>query len=235
MFSPIDVAHDICSSDSSAVVFEKLVGYAEQLGFEYCCYGFKSPLPVGGENVKVFDNYPNGWMDHYRRMGYLEIDPTVEQAMTCPRTIRWPSLEESRLSAFWQDARDHGLKVGVAQSSWSARGAFGLLSLARGEREIDNQEFERLSLTLSWFANAAHSAMTVHVLDSLGLGAAISLTEREREVLQWTVEGLNASDISEKLSISASTVNWHIGKLLAKFGATNKVQAAARAVALNLL
>ncbi|MGS1041832.1 helix-turn-helix transcriptional regulator [Burkholderia glumae] len=217
------------------MVFDKLVGYASQLGFDYCCYGFRSPLPVGGESVKVFDNYPNGWMEHYRHMGYIDVDPTVEKAMTCSQTICWPGFDESKQSAFWQDARDHGLKVGIAQPSWSARGAFGLLSLARGEGEIDGHELKRLSLQLSWITNAVHSAMTAHVFDSLGLGAAISLTERERQVLRWTVEGLNAFDISEKLNISVSTVNWHIGKVLAKFGATNKVQAAARAVALNLL
>ncbi|WP_423064632.1 helix-turn-helix domain-containing protein [Burkholderia glumae] len=56
--------------------------------------------------------------------------------------------------------------------------------------------------------------MTAHVFDSLGLGAAISLTERERQVLRWTVEGLNAFDISEKLNISVSTVNWQSVKCL---------------------
>jgi LuxR family transcriptional regulator, quorum-sensing system regulator SolR len=235
MFSPQETAHDICSAGSSIDVFEKLVGYAKRLGFEYCCYGFKAPFTIEGESVKIFDTYPNGWMAHYHRMEYIKTDPTVSQALRCTGTIVWPAHADSRRSRFWQDAREHGLAVGVGQPSWSARGAFGLLSFARSSDDIGPSELESLTLKLNWIANSAHSAMTMYVLDSLGMGEAVALTGREREVLQWTVEGMNAFEISDKLQISVSTVNWHIGKVIAKFRANNKVQAASRAVALNLL
>jgi DNA-binding NarL/FixJ family response regulator len=51
------------------------------------------------------------------------------------------------------------------------------------------------------------------------------LTQREREVLIAIAAGLTNSEIAEDLSLSESTVKAHIGKVLAKIGARDRVQA----------
>ncbi len=235
MFSPQDISHDLATSSSSIDLFEKLNAYSGELGFEYCCYGFRAPYMRTESNIKVYDTYPNSWMAHYQRRRYVDIDPTVSGGLTSPATILWPSTESSRLSSFWNDARDHGLAHGVAQPSWSFGGAFGLLSFARSRDEIHESEFEALSMKISWLANYAHSLMSGHLIAESGTSRPAHLTSREREVLLWTTEGLNASDIAKQLHISISTVNWHVARILSKLGAANKVQAASRAIALGLI
>ncbi len=52
-----------------------------------------------------------------------------------------------------------------------------------------------------------------------------SLTAREREVLQWVMEGFSNGDIARVLVISAETVKTHIGNCISKLGARDRTQA----------
>ncbi len=56
------------------------------------------------------------------------------------------------------------------------------------------------------------------------------LSEREREVLAWLVEGLNNREIAERLMISNSTVKNHLSNIFSKMGTTSRTQAVALAV-----
>lgn len=62
-----------------------------------------------------------------------------------------------------------------------------------------------------------------------------AITEREREILMRVRDGLNNQQISEKLGISALTVKNHIQKILRKMESSNRAQAVAKAMTLNLL
>lgn len=52
-----------------------------------------------------------------------------------------------------------------------------------------------------------------------------SLTERETEVLKLIAEGYTNQEIAERLFISMTTVKTHVGNILEKIGAQNRVQA----------
>lgn len=56
------------------------------------------------------------------------------------------------------------------------------------------------------------------------------LTEREREVLGLMTNGLNNGQIAEKLTVSLSTVKYHVSNIISKLGATNRTEAATLAL-----
>ena len=66
-------------------------------------------------------------------------------------------------------------------------------------------------------------------------GSGSQITDRERQILSWLREGHSNPQIGETLGISALTVKNHVQKILRKLGATNRAQAVARAMSMDLL
>jgi len=56
------------------------------------------------------------------------------------------------------------------------------------------------------------------------------LTPRERQVLALVAEGLNNSEIADRLVISLSTAKRHVSSVIAKLGASSRTEAATMAV-----
>ena len=65
--------------------------------------------------------------------------------------------------------------------------------------------------------------------------SSASISEREAQVLCWVREGMSNQEIGVQLDISPLTVKNHVQKILRKLGATNRAQAVARAMSMNLL
>lgn len=215
-------------------LFEKIAGCAKRLGFEYCCYGIRVPLPVSNPAVAIFDTYPSGWMSHYQQSNFIEVDPTVREGMKSTGLIVWPEAT-SNAPRLWADAYDFGLRVGVAHSSWAAHGVYGLLTMARHADGLTSAECDVLTPQTSWLANLAHALMSEFLVPKLAPEASVTLTPRECEVLCWTGEGKTACEIGQILNISERTVNFHVNNVLLKLNATNKVQAVVKAIAVGLI
>jgi NarL family two-component system response regulator LiaR len=62
-----------------------------------------------------------------------------------------------------------------------------------------------------------------------------ALTEREREILKLMVEGLNNSEIAERIFVSLSTVKYHVSNILVKLGVDNRVAAVTTALQKKLV
>ncbi len=62
----------------------------------------------------------------------------------------------------------------------------------------------------------------------------VELTRREREVLRWVGLGLRNREIAAELTVSGSTVDFHVRNLLLKLGARNRVDAVTRARTMGL-
>ncbi|AOK31713.1 LuxR family transcriptional regulator [Burkholderia singularis] len=230
-----DAYLQLSAAKNEQELFQQIAAYSMRLGFEYCCYGIRVPLPISKPAVAIFDTYPDGWMERYQEMNYLEVDSTVRDGALSPNMIIWPDADASDGTSLWSDAREHGLAVGVAQSSWAPRGVFGLLTISRHADRLTQAEINQLTLQTNWLANMSHSLMSRFLVPKLAPEACVTLTQREREVLCWTGEGKTACEIGQILSISERTVNFHVNNILDKLGATNKVQAVVKAISMGLM
>lgn len=76
----------------------------------------------------------------------------------------------------------------------------------------------------------------IHTTRSSGIPAlGHDLTEREREVLALMVEGLNNTEISDKLIVSRSTVKFHVSNILSKLHVSSRTEAVALALQKHLV
>lgn len=215
--------------------FQMITSFAQELGFEYCAYGVRLPLPFSRPKTVMFNNYPLAWQESYQEKGYLAIDPTVQHGMRSLLPVLWSDDLFAGARELWEDARSFGLQHGWAQSSRDFNGVGGLLSLARSGESLSDLELDDKSLKMSWLTQVAHLGLSQQVTAKMVPEARVKLTDREVAVLRWTADGKTSGEISEILNISERTVNFHIQNSMLKLNAANKTAAAVRAAVLGLL
>lgn len=225
----------LLSIESEQDLFNQIAAAAAAMGFEYCAYGIQMPVPVSRPSVAMFNNYPNQWQVRYNERGYFQVDPTVRHAFRSTLPVVWSNNLFEPARELWEEARAHGLRFGWAQSSRDARGSVGLLTLARSAEQLSDGELGANQAKMVWLTQYAHAAMARLLIPKLTPETQIALTAREKEVLRWTAEGKTAYEISQILSVSERTVNFHITNVITKLGASNKTQAAVKAAALGML
>lgn len=230
-----DTLNSLMGVKKEQPVFEAVARAAKLLGFDYCAYGAKTPIPVSSPKIVLFNNYTSAWREQYAINNYIAVDPTVQHAFRSPNPIIWTPCRFSQASAMWENAHAHGLRHGWAQSSRDRTGLVGLLTLARSEDHINESELRENQSKMTWLAQVAHNAMSGILTPTMLPEAGMYITDREREVLLWTAEGKTAYEVSIILSISVGTVNFHINNFVAKLGACNKIQAVVKAAMCGLL
>jgi len=114
-------------------------------------------------------------------------------------------------------------------------GETGLISYARNDPELRDDELDRIEGQLVWLSHAANGTIESIVARKDIEPLVQELTAREREVLRWTAAGKTSYEIGVILSISARTVNFHVTSILGKMRAVNKTQAVVKAVLFDLL
>ena len=98
-------------------------------------------------------------------------------------------------------------------------------TVARGDAVVSPRVTRRL---LEEYAHQLPDRVDASGSDAPASGehaALASLTEREREVLLAVADGLSNAEIAERLYVSEATVKSHVGRLLAKLGLRDRVQA----------
>ncbi|WP_229423018.1 autoinducer binding domain-containing protein [Telluria aromaticivorans] len=227
-----DCLAGMAQAPDAASLHAIVAGAARDLGFDYCAYGLRMPLPLSAPRTVMVNNYPTAWQARYADEGYLAADPTVAHGATSLLPVLWSEALFAPARPLWEDARGHHLRVGWAQSSRTADGATGMLTLARSDDDILDTELRHSEGSMSWLAHATHEAMV-----RLHRPAAppVVLTAREAEVLRWMADGKTSSEAAQILGLSERTVNFHVSNAMAKLGAANKTAGVVKAALLGLL
>jgi LuxR family quorum-sensing system transcriptional regulator SolR len=223
------------SVQSEQQLFQTMLLFSEELGFDHCAYGLRMPLPITNPGIFMFNNYPTAWQAQYQAKNYLAIDPTVQHAMRSLLPILWSDELFRPASDLWEEARSFGLRHGWAQSIRDFNGTIGMLTLARSNEPITKTELDAKRFKMAWLAQTAHLGMSQCLTPKLMPEVDVKLSNREIAVLRWTADGKTASEISCILNIAERTVSFHINNVITKLNATNKTSAAIKAAMLGLL
>ncbi|MEW6707925.1 MAG: LuxR family transcriptional regulator [Pseudomonadota bacterium] len=215
--------------------FEAVAAEVTRLGFRYCSFGMKAPVPLVAPRVLWCSNYPLEWQKRYEERGYLRCDPTVSHAIVSDEPVLWSDELFAPSPEMRAEAKSFGLVHGWAQPRRDAGGIVSLLTCARPEPAISAEEFAAKRERVQWLSYLCHEGMTQHWGPSLRDEPEISLSDRELEVLRWSCEGKTSADIAQIMDLSEGTVNFHMRNACSKLGTTNRTAAAVRAALLGLL
>jgi len=225
----------LLEGDTEKDLYTNILGIAKEIGFEYCGYGIQFPVPISKPFSTLFHNYRKEFVERYHERNYGAIDPCIKHALTSSRPFIWSDRCVSATPEMCDDARLHGLRHGWAKPTRDARGALGILTLARSAGRLEKNELQTKSAKMDWLAELAHEGMAGYLLPKHVPEIKARMTLREREVLRWTAEGKTASEIGQILLISENTVVFHLKNVTVKLNASNKIQAAVKATALGIL
>src|SRR5450830_44410 len=225
----------LLSASDEAGVFAVLSKIAGQIGFSFCAFGMRMPLPVSRPKVFTINNYSPAWQRLYTEQNYLAIDPTVAHGSRSVLPLIWSDDVFQDARPMWEEARAHGLKVGWAQSCYDAQSIGGMLTLARSNDDFSLSELRANSPKMSWLTQAAHTSLARLLVPKLMPAPTNPLSVRELEVLRWTADGKTSGEIGDIMNISEHTVNFHIKNSLVKLNATNKTAGVVKAAMMGLL
>lgn len=230
-----DLLLSLGSTHGQEALFTKIESAASGLGFDYCAYGLRLPLPLSKPKTVILTNYPKRWQQRYFDAGYLKTDPTVAHGLRSCAPVVWSEHVFESTPQLWHEAKAFGLRDGWAQSSVDATGMTGMLTLAHGGSPLTMRELKPLAVRMRWLVNLSHQALARLLAPALGLHDRPTLTDREAEVLKWTADGKTSWEISNILNVSENTVNFHVKNAVSKFGCANKTATVVRAAMLGLL
>ena len=178
-------------------------------------------------------SYSPDWLALYMDRKYYLIDPVLKTHYKHFGTQIWSETYKKHSSPsekdFIKHSQNYGLINGVSIGAPSSLTAGSLFSFAG--RHIPAHE--RHLIVLECLIPHLHAALLNLV--SQPTSTDISLTSREKEVLQWTIKGKTNWEISQLLQISERTVMFHVFNAMGKLKARSRTQAVATALRLGFL
>ncbi|HEY0179128.1 MAG TPA: LuxR family transcriptional regulator [Dokdonella sp.] len=230
-------------------LFERLLSCATQddlhragdacvrrLGYDAWVYAV---MPAGAvEMPYICGSSPAAWYTHHFQQGHGVADAVFAHCRTHTKPLLWNVDEpgsEAELSCpvFFRETADFGLRNGITVPVHGLGCRWGMLTVAGSQpmtRRASAQRIGDVALLASYLHEAGHR-LACAAVD----GEPVHLTQREIECLRWTAEGKTGWEISKVLGISERTVVFHLENAARKFGVFGRRQAAARAIALQLI
>lgn len=223
----------------------------QRLGFEALIYDY-TPVPydLDGEimvpSFLKLRNISDDMLEYWFDRGYFRIDPVQQVALRSSAPFFWNYNagadtainrylgESTEPVARYLNERD--MSTGVTVPVHMPRGDYATVT---GIRFGANKDFERNALrSIADFGLLAHvfheTAYMLFDSSARSVGK-MRLTERERECLRYSAEGLSAKEISRIIDRSVPTVVMHLNAAAKKLGAKNRTQAVVRATHYRLL
>lgn len=154
---------------------------------------------------------PQPWVDHYTRQRFMLSDPVIRWVYSNVGTIRWSEIALDDPRHVLQQARNFGLKYGVAVSCFdnnkAGQRSFG--SFVRPDREFNATEIA----LLDDYVSRLHREKA----------PPTNLTAAEIAALRMVKDGLRLKQIAHELGVTEGAVKQRLKnarlKLAAKTGA----------------
>lgn len=221
--------------------FAILSSHLDQCGFDQINYGFFDPEAARRDEAEVIflSTMQPGWIEHYYADALHVTDPhvvKVRQGNMLP--YRWGESEVTRIDepGVRNTARrieEAGLRSAICTPLASPFApAIPVAGMTLGS-SLPGRELEGITGFDAW-----RLVSLVHLFHQLSLGelhrrrvGAILLSERERDCLRFSADGMLQDAIAHRLGVARVTVETHLRNARRKLKARTLAQAVARAIA----
>jgi DNA-binding CsgD family transcriptional regulator len=203
--------------------------------FAHAMLGFhdheKGAVIVHAANI----SFPEEWVSEFISRNYMRESVIVRNNFLNYRPQYWAEslikFNEKKEVVYLRE--DFNMRNGYSHGSNPMfAGQHGSMFCFSGQSiEYDRRSEKILELIVPHL----HLALTGIVRNMQADKRNISLSAREKEILDWLKRGKSSWDISVILGISERTVNYHVYNIMQKLEAVNRPQAVAAAARLGLI
>ena len=217
---------------------EAVVRFTQELGFETVSAMTVVDHGLGRSEFITVDNTPENFVDTFVDPQLGRRDPVMQHCKRHCMPIIWDQSTYIAGGAIdlWEHQAQYGYNTGIAMALHLPEGRHFQIGVDR-DRPLpaDLGELQRVVADLQLFAVHAQDAALRLLLPTDQQPERPSLTPREIEALNWTMEGKTAWEVGQILGISERTAVLHVNNAMHKLGCVNKHQAVLKALRLGLI
>lgn len=237
---------EIAQSATVGEVWELALSHFRRAGFarvNYGCTRFRVAYSTGDpDDMLLLTSLPGDYAQAYFAEGWYAETPMYRWVMENTGVCTWAwvdaALAAGTLSPSEAAAvrRDHamgiiaGVTISFAEVSPRCRGAIGLIA----DKGLSHDDVERIWADKGNGILAVANMMHLRILQ-LPIARGRSLTDRQREALEWVADGKTAQDAAVLMGISPAMVEKHLKLARAALGVETTAQAVAKALSLNII
>jgi len=216
----------LISESTPQKVFDLAVHLAQDMEMDFLGLKIRIQLAAQSPKLYLYSNYPVAWIERYQRDEFYKQDAAAARSHASTMPVLWSDDLYRDTPHFREQACQHGLRHGWTQSLHDLQHNESQVSVARPIGEVSIAELYDKAGKVQWLCHTLHAIISEHHLARL-CSPQPKMSERELEVLKWSAAGKTAADVACILSLSQSTVNFHIRSVITKTNASNKAAAIA--------
>jgi DNA-binding CsgD family transcriptional regulator len=230
---------DIASARDIGSFRARLVDFANRLEFPLINATLVVEQPGAPAAVVAVRNAPADFEAATTDLASGRRDPVLQRL----RTLSTPFVYDQAMYVadgagdLWEEQAAHGYRTGISLAMHLPGGRHFILGVDRDQPLALDQDMVLRTMAdlqlLGVFAQ--ETAMRLMLPQAVTDARVPTLSQREQEILRWARDGKSNEVIGQILSISLSTVNYHLRSAMHKLGVATKHQAAAKAHLLGLL
>jgi DNA-binding CsgD family transcriptional regulator len=232
--------HEISQSPDIEAFRERLVRFAHDMDFGLVSTAvvFESDSPGDDAKLVSLTNAPEAYESTYASAADSMRDPVLKRLkrLSVPFFYDQSTYESEDVPELWEEQAAYGYKTGVAVALHLPGKTHFLLGMDR-DKPLPRHpaRLTRLLADLQLLAVHAQDAALRLLQPPVDTIKPPDLSERELEILRWTMHGKSAWAVGQLLSISEHTVNYHFRSMFRKLEVSSKHQAVLKAIGIGLL
>lgn len=220
--------------------WRQFLSFANELGFHQVTYQHRPPLGAEDEGrvMVVADGFPEAWIASYIRKKRYRQDPIVSHALTTTEPFLWSEVGRRTplgqdQQSFLAEMRAAGLGDGIALQAFGPANRNGYFGLGFGGKADPALTGAETVLALRWACQTAHARYCAML--AAQRPALPTLSDREREILEWIARGKSNSVIADIVGLSNHTVDAYVRRIFSKLGTRDRLSATLRALGAGLI